>query len=114
MQIYITIVPLIILIIVILIIILIAIITLGMPIQLPEPSDATEHGESGTPELFRSGVLQIAIGMLGRMMVVVVMMMIVMTKPSLIIIRGVGQTWSHDACVAPTSRFRVVFRDEPS
>ena len=89
-----------------------------MPIQLPEPSDATEHGESGTPELFRSGVLQIAIGKLGRMMVgmtmVVVVMMIVMTKPSLIIIRGVGQTWSHDACVAPTSRFRVVLRDEPS
>ena len=106
-----------------------AIITLGMPIQLPEPSDATEHGESGTPELFRSGVLQIAIGMVGWMMVgmtivvmvmmivmtmVVVVMMIVMTKPSLIIIRGVGQTWSHDACVAPTSRFRVVLRDEPS
>ena len=89
-----------------------------MPIQLPEPSDATEHGESGTPELFRSGVLQIAIGMLGRMMVgmtmVVVVMMIVMTKPSLIIIGGVGQTWSHDACVAPSSRFRVVLRDEPS
>ena len=74
MQIYITIAPLIILIIIILVIvilliILIAIITLGMPIQLPEPSDATEHGESGTPELFRSGVLQIAIGKLGRMMV---------------------------------------------
>ena len=97
---------------------MITIITLGMPIQLPEPSDATEHGESGTPELFRSGVLQIATGMMGRMMVgmtmVVVVMMIVMTKPSLIIIRGVGQTWSHDACVAPTSRFRVVLRDEPS
>ena len=97
---------------------MITIITLGMPIQLPEPSDATEHGESGTPELFRSGVLQIAIGMMGRMMVgmtmVVVVMMIVMTKPSLIIIGGVGQTWSHDACVAPSSRFRVVLRDEPS
>ena len=66
------IVPLIIIILVIIIriiILMITIITLGMPIQLPEPSDATEHGESGTPELFRSGVLQIAIGKLGRMMV---------------------------------------------
>ena len=39
-------------------------ITLGMPIQLPDPSDATEQGESGTPELFRSGVLQIGVMMM--------------------------------------------------
>ena len=102
MQKCITIVPLVIvpliiiilIIIIVIIILMITIITLGMPIQLPEPSDATEHGESGTPELFRSGVLQIASGKLGRMMVgmtmVVVVMMIVITKPSLIIIRGVG------------------------
>ena len=48
------------------------------------------------------------------MTMVVVVMMIVMTKPSLIIIGGVGQTWTHNACVAPSSRFRVVLRDEPS
>ena len=40
------------------------VITLGMPIQLPDPSDATEQGESGTPELFRSGVLQIGVMMM--------------------------------------------------
>ena len=66
-------------------------ITLGMPIQLPDPSDATEHGESGTPELLRSGVLQIGIIMMmmmtRMMMIMVTMMMMMMTLISLVIIR---------------------------
>ena len=57
-------------------------ITLGMPIQLPDPSDATEQGESGTPELFRSGVLQIGVMM---MMVMVVMVLMVVAKYQLLL-----------------------------
>ena len=98
-------------------------ITLGMPIQLPDPSDATEQGESGTPELFRSGVLQIDISVM--IMTTMVMMMtmmtltamamtaiamtaiamtMMMTMISLVIIRRVGETGSDQAgpSVAPS------------
>ena len=53
-------------------------ITLGMPIQLPDPSDATEQGESGTPELFRSGVLQIGVMMMMVVMMIVMVVMVIM------------------------------------
>ena len=53
-------------------------ITLGMPIQLPDPSDATEQGESGTPELFRSGVLQIGVMMMMVLVILVTVVMMVM------------------------------------
>ena len=96
-------------------------ITLGMPIQLPDPSDATEQGESGTPELFRSGVLQIDISvmMMTTMMmmmtmmtmtamamtaIAMTMMTMMMTMISLVIIRRVGETGSEQAgpSVAPS------------
>ena len=90
-------------------------ITLGMPIQLPDPSDATEQGESGTPELFRSGVLQIDISVMITMMMMsmtsmmttmamTMMAMMMMTIISLVIIRRVGETGSDQAgpSVAPS------------
>ena len=63
---------------------------------------------------FQYPLTAIQVMVMVEMMMMVVVMMIVMTKPSLIIIGGVGQTWTHNACVAPSSRFRVVLRDEPS
>ena len=94
------------------------VITLGMPIQLPDPSDATEQGESGTPELFRSGVLEIAISVMIMMMMTMLTMMATMMAMliSLVIIRRVGKTGSDQPgpSVAPTRVLRVKLGDKPA
>ena len=71
-------------------------ITLGMPIQLPDPSDATEQGESGTPELFRSGVLQIGVMMM--MVMVIVMVIMVVAKYQLLLSEQRCKKWEIHLC----------------